>query len=141
VCVDPKKVGLIVGVLLLLLGSVGVAAMRHWQIQRVEPFAPRGRQFLELALAEDSLGLAALALDDRAVEQALTLRREYPQRLETALRTMRLDGGVLEADRVMLLYDTAVPWCAGAAGDTDLQIQLVRVGNTWKVEFAGPGIC
>jgi hypothetical protein len=110
-------------------------------MERLEPFTPMARQFLERAMAEDSAALAALALDDRAVEQALTFRREHPERLETALRTMRLDGGVRQADRVMLVYDTAVPWCAGAAGDTDLQIQLVRAGNAWRVELAGPGIC
>jgi hypothetical protein len=130
-----------VAVLLVASGLAARALVRNYHLNRLEPFVPTAERFLDLAIAGDSAGLRGLALDTTAAQHALAIGQYRPQHLLVARRTMRLDGGVLEPNHVFLSFRTAVDWCEGSAGATDLQVQLVALADRWLVEYAGPGMC
>lgn len=134
------RAGLALALLVLVLG-VSAALARVWYERRFAEFTPMTRAFLERAVARDSVGLAALAADPEPVEIILRYRDTQPGILQQSLRGLRSAGGARTGDSVWVWYASEADWCAGFAGQTNLQVQFVRVRGAWRVRYAGPGIC
>jgi hypothetical protein len=135
-----RALAIVVGV--LALAAVAAGAVQAHRRRELAPFAKLTRTYLERALAGDSLGVRALAADDTAAAAALALARRQPERVRAALQTMRVASGGATAAEAAVFFRTGVDWCAGAAGETDLQASFRPVGGgAWRVRHAGPGYC
>ena len=119
-----------------------VFAGRRSRARHLEQFEPTARAWVAAAVAGDSLTLVDHADDDEAIRQALVLGRQQPDMLADVERTMRLVGGGQDAGTVLLIFDSAADWCAGVAGHTSFAVSLVQnEQGSWRVSYAGPGIC
>jgi hypothetical protein len=134
----PRRLSIVVAVGLIAI--VGLAwSARAWQVRRLAPFTPLAEAFLDLAVAGDSAGLAALATDPEPVQRILTIQRRAPEQLALMRHTLHLRAGLLEPDKALVRYGTDALICPSYLEHRgDFQVQFSRVAGKWRIDYAAP---
>jgi hypothetical protein len=124
---------------LLLGGGLGWHA---WRLSRLSPFTPLATEFLTHAAFADSVALVQLAAYPEPVARVLSMQRVAPEELAVVRRSLRLSGGLREASRALVVYETEAHFCpAYMSPRGTFHFQFVRGADAWLVEYAGPPPC